>query len=104
MSASNSPTFRDFASQIFASDLEGASRTLETLLGVSPEASRTAAEYFQRQTSDPAFLPKAMSLRTAVEGTDDAFIGSLLIDCFGLDSATAQSATTTLRARYSVAN
>jgi hypothetical protein len=101
MSTSTNPTFRDFASQIFASDLPGASQTLVTLLGLSPEASRVAAEYFQRQTSDPTFLPKAMSLRTAVEGADDSVLVTLLGDCFGLDSATAQAATTALRSRYS---
>ena len=100
MSDAPQPTFRDFASSIFAGDLDAAARTLTLLLGLSPEEARTAAEHFRAQTADPAFLPKAMSLRTAIESRDDALVAGLLTDCFGLASAEAQAATTALRARY----
>ncbi|MCC6648697.1 MAG: hypothetical protein IT374_24425 [Polyangiaceae bacterium] len=94
------PTFRDFASQIFAGDLAGASSTLEVLLALSPAEARVAAAVFRDKAADPAFLPRAMSLRTAVEGSDDAAVAALLTDCFGLDDAGARAAVLALRARY----
>ena len=100
MSDAPQPTFRDFASAIFAGDLDTAARTLAVLLGLSPERSRTAAEHFRTRTADPAFLPKAMSLRTAIESPDDAVVSALLADCFGLAPDEAQAATAALRARY----
>lgn len=94
------PTFRDFASQIFAGDVDGASSVLVVLLGLSQDDARRAAEAFRGKTADPTFLPKAMSLRTAVEGPDDAAIAALLVDCFALDADAAARATTALRSRY----
>ncbi len=96
----SSPTFRDFASQIFAGDLAAASSTLEVLLALPPERARAAADVFREKASDPAFLPRAMSLRTAVEGADDSAVAALLGDCFGLDDDAAAAATRALRARY----
>lgn len=95
------PTFRDFASQIFAGDLAAAASTLTVLLGLPEDEARAAAAYFQGKTADPAFLPLAMSLRTAVEGPDDGAIAALLGTCFGLDDAAAKKAVSALRGRYS---
>lgn len=97
---SDAPTFRDFASSIFAGDLDGAARTLVVLLQLSPERAGVAAAHFQSQMADPAFLPKAMSLRTAIESPDDAVVSGLLAGCFGLAEGEAQAATAALRARY----
>lgn len=100
MSTAPTPTFRDFASHVFAGDLPAAAGTLEVLLGLSPDQARAAAEVFRAKTGDPSFLPKAMSLRTAVEGPDDGAIAALLTDCFGLTADEARVATGSLRARY----
>ena len=100
MTDATGPTFRDFASAIFAGDLAGASATLETLLALPPDRARVAAEHFRARTSEPAFLPKAMSLRTAVEGADDEAIATLLIDCFALATEEARAATAVLRVRF----
>jgi hypothetical protein len=100
MSDAPQPTFRDFASAIFGGDLDAATRTLTVLLQLSPERARTAAEHFRGQAADPSFLPKAMSLRTAIESPDDAVVSALLADCFGLGPDEAQAATGALRARY----
>jgi hypothetical protein len=101
MTDTTGPTFRDFASQIFGGDVDAASRTLATLLGLPPERALAAAEHFRGQMADPAFMPKAMSLRTVVQGPDDGAIAALLGECFGLDGASASAATAALRARYS---
>ena len=93
-------TFRDFASQTFAGDVEGATQSLVVLLALSHARARAAAERFKEKTADPTFLPRAMSLRTAVEGTDEAAIAALLVECFGLADGEAASSTAALRARY----
>lgn len=100
MSDAQAPTFRDFASEIFAGNVDKASQVLSVLLACSPGRALAAASHFQGKTADPAFLPKAMSLRTAVTQTDDAAVVALLVDCFGLDDAEARSAAAALRARY----
>ena len=93
-------TFRDFATAIFGGDLEAASAILATLAALPPARARIAAEHFRGKTSEPSFLPKAMSLRTAVEGPDDAPIAALLVECFGLGDDEASASTSALRARY----
>jgi hypothetical protein len=50
--------------------------------------------------ADPAFMPKAMGLRTAVTSGSDAEIAALLGDCFGLDGPARDAAAGALRARY----
>ena len=100
MSDPMSPTFRDFASQIFAGDAAEAEATLVTLLALPRERARAATAHFRARTADPAFLPKAMSLRTAVAGSDDGAIAALLEECFALDATEAVAATAALRARY----
>jgi len=93
-------TFRDFAAAIMRGDDAGAATTLVTLLGVTDEQARAATSHFRARTTDPAFMAKAMSLRTAVTSGTDLEITSLLHDCFGLDGAPATTALATLRARY----
>jgi hypothetical protein len=51
-------------------------------------------------TSDPAFMGKAMGLRTAVTSGSDGEIGALLGDCFGLSGALKDGAVATLRKQY----
>ena len=46
----------------------------------------------------PAFMGKAMSLRTVKESGDDAAIGALLVDLFGLDASATTTAVAALRA------
>ncbi len=93
-------TFRDFAAAMMQGNLTGAASVLETLLELSPDQARAASEHFRGRMADPAFMPKAMGLRTAVTGGDDAQIGDLLSDCFGLDAATRAAAVAALRKRY----
>ena len=100
MSSPAPRTFRDFASEVFAGDMEAAAASLTELLDLEPGPARAAAEHFKAQMAEPSFLPKAMSLRTVVEGPDDDAIASLLIECFGLDAVAATAATATLRGRY----
>ena len=100
MSDPASPTFRDFASQVFAGDDAAAETTLEALLALPHERARAATAHFRARTADPAFLPRAMSLRTAVAGSDDGVIISLLGECFALEETEAAAATAALRKRY----
>ncbi|MEZ4361088.1 MAG: hypothetical protein R3B48_12965 [Kofleriaceae bacterium] len=93
-------TFRDFAAAIMRSDEAGAATVLETLLGLPADAARAATVHFRAQMPDPAFMPKAMGLRTAITSGTDADVSSLLADCFALDDAQQRTALATLRARY----
>ena len=93
-------TFRDFAGAIMQGDIPGAAGVLETLLGLPTEQATAASEHFRGRMSDPAFMPKAMGLRTAVTtGTDDE-IDALLGDCFALDASARPGAIATLKTRY----
>jgi hypothetical protein len=82
-------TFRDFAAAIMKGDVDAAGAVLEQLLGLDAVAGRAAAQHFQTQSTSigPAFMGKAMGLRTAVTTGSEAEIGALLRDCFGLDGA-----------------
>lgn len=95
-------TFRDFAGAIMRGDTAGAATVLQTLLALGPEAAGPAAERFRSRMTggDPAFMQKAMGLRTAVTTGSDAEIGALLEDCFGLDEATRATSVAALRERY----
>ena len=95
-------TFRDFAGAIMRGDTAGAATVLETLLALSPDAARAAAEHFRSRMTggDPAFMQKAMGLRTAVTAGSDAEIATLLEDCFGLDETTRIASVAALRERY----
>jgi hypothetical protein len=94
-------TFRDFAAAIMKGDADAAGATLQPLLGLDPAAATAAAQHFQAQsaTAGPAFMAKAMGLRTALASGADTEIGALLRDCFGLADAPLATAIATLRSR-----
>jgi hypothetical protein len=94
------PTFRDFAGGVMSGDHARAARALEVLLEVTPEGARAATAHFSARMGDPAFLPRAMSLRAAVADADPAQLDALLADCFGLDGAARTTAVAALRRRY----
>ena len=97
------PTFRDFAAAIMKGDVDGAGAVLQPLLGLGASDARAAAQHFHAQSAaaGPAFMAKAMGLRTAIASGTDAEIGALLRDCFGLADAPLATATATLRGRPS---
>jgi hypothetical protein len=98
---SSQVTFRDFAGAIMGSDVAGAARTLETLLGLEASAALAATTHFQSSISaDPSFMMKAMGLRTAVTSGSDDDIRARLTDCFGLAEPAARAATLVLRTNY----
>ena len=96
-------TFRDFAGAIMRQDPAGAAAVLQSLLALSPEQASAATAHFQQGMTNPAFMPKAMGLRTAVTSGSDAESSGLLADCFGLHGAAASSALAALRIRYPAA-
>ncbi len=94
-------TFRDFAGAVMGGDTARAAEVLEQLLGLERPAAVQAAAHFQAAMSaDPAFMGKAMGLRTAVTGGSDDDIAALLGDCFGLSGAALPSAVAMLRKQY----
>ncbi len=85
---------------VMQNQLPAAHGMLEELLGLPAEQAATATAFFKQQVADPAFMPKAMGLRTAVEsGTDDQ-IGQILVECFGLDAAQREPAVAAVRKTY----
>ena len=97
-------TFRDFAGAVMRGDAAAAAGTLEVLLGLGAAQAATATAHFQQQmATGPAFMGKAMGLRTAVTSGSDAEIGVLLTDCFGLTEPALAQAIATLRTRYPAA-
>ena len=94
------PTFRDFAMAAMQGNVDTATGTLETLLGLTEPQAKAATEHFRAQLGDPSFVPKAMGLRTAVTGGSDAQIDELLGECFGLTGEVRANATAAVRARY----
>jgi len=94
-------TFRDFAGASMGGDTARAAEVLGELLGLDSAAATAAATHFQTSmTADPAFMQKAMGLRTAVTGGSDEDIAALLGDCFGLTGAAVPGAVATLRKLY----
>jgi hypothetical protein len=93
-------TFRDFAGAVMTGDAARASTVLQELLALSPDQAAAATAHFRGRMSDPAFMPKAMGLRTAVQGGSDEDISALLTDCFGLDGDANTGALAALRTRY----
>ncbi len=93
-------TFRDFAAAMMQGNLTSAASVLETLLGLPQDQARAASEHFRGRMAEPTFMPNAMGLRTAVTSGDDARIGDLLGECFGLGGATRAGAVAALRKRY----
>jgi hypothetical protein len=92
-------TFRDFAGAIMKGDVDAAGAVLQQLLGLDAETARGAAEHFhtQSQASGPAFMGKAMGLRSAVASGNEAEISALVGACFGLTGETLATAVATLR-------
>lgn len=94
-------TFRDFAGAIMKGDVDAAGAVLQQLLGLDATAAHDAAQYFhvQMSTIGPAFMGKAMGLRTAVTTGSQSEISALLQDCFGLADAPLATAISTLRGK-----
>jgi hypothetical protein len=92
-------TFRDFAGAIMQGNVDGAGAVLQQLLGLPADGARAAAQHFHTQstTLGPAFMGKAMGLRTAVASGSDAEIGALLRDCFGLEEPALATAVATMK-------
>ena len=94
-------TFKDFAAAIMSQDVGRASDILEALLGLDAAGAREAAEHFQsRMAEGPEFLMKAMGMRQVVQSGDDATLGQLLGDVFGLTGAAQTSALASIRERF----
>ena len=93
-------TFRDFAGAVMQGDATKAATVLQELLALSPDVATAATTHFRGRMADPAFMPKAMGLRTAVQSGSDDEIGALLGDCFALDAAAQAAAVAALRTRY----
>ena len=95
-------TFRDFAGAVMGNDLARAAEVLQQLLGLDAEPAGAATAHFRQQMASggPAFMGKAMGLRTAVTSGTDAEIAALLADCFGLAPPVADGAVARLRAKY----
>lgn len=93
-------TFRDFAGAVMKGDDAAARDVLATLLELPPEQAMAATAHFRGRMSDPAFMPKAMGLRTAVTTGSDEEIGALLGDCFGLSGPARDDAVAAVRRRY----
>lgn len=94
-------SFRTFAIQIQAGDLEAAGQLLAELLGVEAAVGRRAAESFAHHFArDPQVLGKVMALRRHLaEGQVNAAV-ALLHDCFALQGSEALRAVETLRGRF----
>jgi hypothetical protein len=97
------PTFRDFAFAVMQGNTSSAVTTLEVLLGLPAPHAAAATEHFRARVADPAFMPKAMSLRTVVTSGTDEQIGDLLGECFGLDPTARATAVAAVRTRYPAA-
>lgn len=94
-------TFRDFAAAIMSGNQENAATVLRELLALDGATATAATAHFHAAMTaqGPAFMGKAMSLRTVKDSGDDAAIGALLVDLFGLDASATASAVATLRAQ-----
>ncbi len=94
-------TFRDFAGAIMGGNTARAAEVLEDLLELDNPAATAAAAHFQKSmAADPAFMGKAMGLRTAVTTGSDQEVGALLRDCFGLQDDAVAPAVASLRKLY----
>jgi hypothetical protein len=78
-------SFRDFAAQIQAGDVEAAGRSLAELFEVDGERGlRCALFFFDAASRDEHFFAKAMSLRRQLAGGSINSALMLLYQCFGL--------------------
>jgi hypothetical protein len=102
MSEGTQVSFRDFAGAVMTGNMDAAARVLEQLLELDAAGATGAAQHFQRQSAEqgPPFMMKAMGLRTAVTGGDEAQIRSLLGECFGLADPELSRATAAVRRRF----
>ena len=93
-------TFREYAMSVMQNQLPAAIGMLEQLLGLPADQAETATTFFQAQIRGPAFMPRAMGLRSAVESGSDDQIGDILVDCSGLDPAQRASVIAAVRVVY----
>ena len=94
-------TFRDFAMASMEGDGSVASGLLATLLGVDEPTARAATAHFRAQmASGPAFMMKAMGMRTVVESKDEAALATLIEECFALPADAAKTAAGVVMSRY----
>jgi hypothetical protein len=93
-------TFRDFAGAIMQGDQARASSVLAELLALAPEQAAKSSAHFASKMKDPAFMPKAMGLRTAVTSGSDDDIKALLADCFDLHGDAQTGALAAIHTRY----
>ena len=79
---------------------ENAANVLRELLALDAATATAATTHFHAAMTaqGPAFMGKAMGLRTAKESGDEAAIGALLVDLFGLDAGATATAVAALRA------
>jgi hypothetical protein len=91
-------SFRDFAGSIMKGDVDGGGKVLETLLGIDAPSAHAASAHFHAQSAaaGPAFMGKAMGLRTAVAGGSHDEIAALLRDCFDLQGPALATGVATL--------
>jgi hypothetical protein len=71
---------------------------LQPLLGLDESQGRAAAQHFHARSvaAGPAFMGRAMGLRTAIASGSRDEISALLHDCFGLADAPLATAIATL--------
>jgi hypothetical protein len=79
-------------------DVPAGAGVLEQLLGLDGPTAHAAASHFAAQAAahGPAFMGKAMGLRTAVASGSAAEIAGVLTECFGLTDPALATATRTL--------
>jgi hypothetical protein len=93
-------SFRTFALQVQAGDLDDAGQLLADLFGVEASVGRRAAEAFARHFArDPQVLVHAMALRRHLAEGQVNMALALLSECFALQGNEALRAIETLRGR-----
>jgi hypothetical protein len=93
-------SFRTFALQVQAGDLDDAGQWLADLFGVESPIGRRAAEAFAHHFNrDPQVLVRAMALRRHLAEGQVNLALALLSECFALQGAEALRAIETLRGR-----
>jgi hypothetical protein len=94
-------TFRDFAMATADEDPARAEGLLAELLGVDAATASAGTEHFKTQMADdPAFMMKAMGMRTIVEARDEPGLVSRLGECFALSPEAAARAAAVVWSRY----
>ncbi len=94
-------TFRDFAAALMGGDEARAREILAQLLAVDAAVAEAATRTFaEKMATGPAFIEKAMSMRTAVAAKDPAALTALIEACFGLAADVARGSAAAVLARY----